>query len=166
MTGARPAGIDPSIVQPESRPDGSPLVQYEHRIRVLEAFQYPGSYTGAPAWISRDWLVYGDYDERRKIPAGPALQVPSPRHPTGTALCRKGDYIVKQEIILATGLDPEERVEVWERDEFERLFIPAPPKVDLTERPFGVTQEEWLALTPEERATVRANAIAKLGALA
>lgn len=100
------------------------VVAYEHRIRVLEAFHYPGVITGAPDWVDRNWLAYGDYDEKRKLPAGPALNVPTPRHPTGFALCRKGDYIVRQEIILAPGIPPAVQIEVWEKDDFERLFIP------------------------------------------
>jgi hypothetical protein len=114
-------------IAPVTSPSTVPAVggtTYEHRIRVVEVFHYAGSLRDAPGWISRDWIAYGDYDEKRKLPAGPALLVPTPRTPTGTTLCRNGDYVVKQEVLLARGLDPDEQIEVWEKDAFERLFIP------------------------------------------
>lgn len=118
-----PATPDPlNTGQP---PVASGALVYEHRIRVLEAFHYPGTYVGAPDWVSRDWLAYAEPDPARGLPAGPCLNVPTPRSPTGVAVCRKGDFIVRQEILLAAGLDPEIQVEVWPREEFERLFIPA-----------------------------------------
>jgi hypothetical protein len=46
-------------------------VSYESRIRILEAFRYPGSFRNAPDWIDRNWLGHGDWDPLRQIEPGP-----------------------------------------------------------------------------------------------
>jgi hypothetical protein len=128
----KPAPLPAATKAPLSPAADAPLSpvaahsRYIYRIRVLEAFHYMGSVQHAPPWVDRGWVAYGDYDERRRLPAGPALLVPTPRTPSGVTLARSGDYVVRQEIVLAHGLAPVEAVEVWERDEFERLFVPLP----------------------------------------
>jgi hypothetical protein len=110
-------------------PGQSGEIRYESRIRVLEAFQYPGNVTHAPAWIDRNWVGWGDWDPVRNIEAGPALRVPTARG--DVAIARPGDYVVKQEVILARGVPADIQVEVWNRDQFERNFIPDVPEASV-----------------------------------
>lgn len=95
---------------------------YESRISVLEAWQYPGSVAQAPPFIDRNWIGYHTGDEHH--PAQPCLYIPSPTRPGGVAIVYVGDYVVRQLTTLIDGLDPDETVEVWPKDDFERLFIP------------------------------------------
>lgn len=99
-------------------------IRYESRIRVLEAFQYPGHLKDAPSWVDLNWVGYGDWDPLRGIPPGPALRVPDVRG--GVVLARPGDYVVKQSVKLAHGVPDDVVVEVWSREAFEKTFIPAP----------------------------------------
>jgi len=105
------------------------LVTYRSRIAVVEAWRYPGSLTQAPPFIDRSWAAYVHDDELLGLPAGPALRVPvphstiSPAH-EGVKICRKGDYVVRQNVTIADGVDPEEVVDVWPKADFEKLFIP------------------------------------------
>jgi hypothetical protein len=99
-------------------------VRYESRIRISEAWQYNGVLAEAPAWVDRSWAAWDDGDGTRRILPGPALRVPSPTVPTGSKLCRRGDYVVRQEVTIALGLEPDIQVEVWPREEFERFFLP------------------------------------------
>jgi hypothetical protein len=62
--------------------------------------------------------------EERKIPPGPALRVPMAHGRETEKLCRKGDYVVRQEVTIALGLDPDVRLEVWPKEEFEKFFLP------------------------------------------
>ena len=101
-------------------------VRYESRIRVLEAYQYPGHLKDAPGWIDRSWAAYSDFDPLRGIPAGPALRVPLRNG--DFAMARPGDYTVRQEVILAHGVRPDVQVEVWPKESFERTFIPGEPE--------------------------------------
>ena len=109
------------IVANSPRPPG--LKRYRSRIRVVEAWQYLGSLRDAPEFVSRDWVSYAAYDPVKNIEPGPALRVPTSGAQV-EKLARSGDYIVRQEITLVDGLDAEEQVDVWSREEFERLFIP------------------------------------------
>lgn len=98
-------------------------VRYESRISIVEAWQYPGNLTGAPAWIDRNWIGYADEDDLRGIPAGPCLRVPSVADASAVVLCRVGDYVAMQSVQLA----PDAvivRVEVWAQEQFQKLFIP------------------------------------------
>ena len=109
------------------------LTRYESRIRIAEAWQYTGELASAPAWIDRSWAAWDDGDGSR--PQGPALRVPTASSQTGDKLCRRGDYIVRQEVTLALGVDPDLQIEVWAKDEFERFFLPqrlAPPQQLMT----------------------------------
>lgn len=98
-------------------------VRYESRIQILDAFQYPGSLVQAPAWVDRNWIGFGDYDQLRGIEPGPCLRVPLP---SGViALCRVGDYVCRQSVMLSQDQPIEIRLEVWEREQFVKLFVPA-----------------------------------------
>lgn len=98
-------------------------LRYESRIRVLEAFQYKGSLLEAPDWVDRNWMAHADFDPLRNIEAGPALRVPSLKG--DYSIVRPGDYVVRQEVVLAAGLDPDVQLECWPQESFERLFIPS-----------------------------------------
>lgn len=100
----------------------TPAAHYEARIQILDAFQYPGALKNAPDWVSRNWAAYADYDPIREMEAGPALRVPVP---SGLiAIARIGDYVCRQSVMLDPSLPPETRIEVWNRDQFEKLFVP------------------------------------------
>lgn len=112
----RPPSINspPEIISPSS-------VKYESRIKVLEAFRYPGSFRDAPQWVDRNWLAYGQYDPLRGIEPGPALSVPTS---SGVSvMARIGDYVVQQEFIIE-GERSVIQLEVWAADAFERTFMP------------------------------------------
>lgn len=96
---------------------------YESRIRILDAWQYPGNVATAPDYVDRNWIGFADPDELRHMPASPCLRVPL----SGTnivTICRPGDFVVRQETMMAPGIPSDIKVEVWERDQFQRLFIP------------------------------------------
>ena len=114
---------DNDIDMPSSRP-ATLSGRYESRIRILDAFQYPGNLATAPHWIDRNWVGYHpDYDPVRNIEPGPALRVPT-RGGDEMAWCRPGDYVVRQEVVLAHGIRPDVVIEVWPRESFEKNFIP------------------------------------------
>jgi len=99
-------------------------VRYESRIEVREAWQYPGFVQDAPRWIDRNWIGWADYDDLRHLPQGPCLRVPVEG---GLGVVRKGDYVVQQLVRSDDGSVPEHsRIEVWPREEFERLFVGLP----------------------------------------
>jgi hypothetical protein len=92
-------------------------VTYQSRIHVNEAWQYAGTLRDAPDFIDRNWVGFDD---------GPILRVPHYARPDGEqVICRVMDYVVRQEVKLAEGMPTMERIEVWPREEFERLFIPS-----------------------------------------
>lgn len=112
-------------------------VTYESRIRILEAFRYPGSFRNAPDWIDRNWLGHGDWDPLRQIEPGPALRVPVD---SGVVLARIGDYVVKQAVAIAPGVPDEVKLEVWPAETFQKLFLPKakssqPPTLELSSTP-------------------------------
>lgn len=113
---------DGDIISPRERRLVDGAVRYEGRIRIMEAFQYMGGLASAPEWIDRNWVGYGDHDDLRNIPAGPALRVPL--RSGNIAVARIGDYIVQQEVLLSAGMPTELRVEVWPKDDFEKNFLP------------------------------------------
>lgn len=126
-----PLVLDGELLPPggHSPPAGGGNVRYESRIRVLEAFQYRGTMKDAPDWVDRNWAGYGDWDPLRNIPAGPALRVPDRHGGDGAVvLARPGDYVVRQEIVLAHGIPPDVAIEVWAKETFEKTFIPTPEK--------------------------------------
>jgi hypothetical protein len=98
-------------------------LRYESRIEILDAFQYPGNVAKAPVWVDRNWIGWADMDDTRGIPAGPCLRVPTFRG--DVVLCRPGDYVCRQSVKI-TDDSHEIRLEVWTREQFERLFLPSP----------------------------------------
>lgn len=106
-------------------PDTDPThVKYESRIRILEAWQYNGGVAEAPEFIDRNWVGWSDYDAVRQMEPGPCLRVPIEGTSTVT-ICRPGDYVVRQETLLQPGMPTDEKREVWEKNQFQRLFIPS-----------------------------------------
>ena len=57
-----------------------------------------------------------------KIPVSRTISGPTPAD--GFKFCRIGDYVVRQNVTLVDGLEPEESLDVWPKDDFERLFLP------------------------------------------
>lgn len=112
-------GIIGDILAPE-RPSGP--VTYESRIRILDAWQYSGQVAGAPDWIDRNWIGWADEDPVRRMEASPCLRVPLGN---ASVLCRPGDYVVRQSTLFDNGLERLE-IEVWERAQFQRLFLAVP----------------------------------------
>ena len=110
-------------------PSPPPTVTYRSRISVVEAWRYPGQLAQAPQFIDRSWTAWAEATIDGK-PAGPALRIPVTRSISGpppidgTKLCRIGDYVVRQNVTLVDGLEPEEHLDVWPKDDFERLFMP------------------------------------------
>ena len=94
----------------------------------MEAWRYPGQLATAPGFIDRSWTAWADATIDGK-PAGPALKIPitgsfsGPTPPDGAKLCRIGDYVVRQMVSIIDNLE-EEALDVWPKEEFERLFIP------------------------------------------
>jgi hypothetical protein len=130
------------------------LTTYQSRIRIVEAWRYPGTFRDAPEFIDRNWAAYGDYDDERKIEAGPCLRLPA-NTPTGEKLARKGDYVVRQEIQLTSDLPGDIEVDVWPAEQFERLFIPVaerPTKSFSPSEPAVPTMTPQSAAAPEEAA--------------
>ena len=132
-TAATPAPADrgseapaPVAAQPTA-PLEAPVVTYRSRISVVEAWRYPGSLSSAPDFIDRSWTGWADEDQLIGKPSGPALRVPVPRsitYPEGMRLCRVGDYVVRQTVCLMDGVDSDVMVDVWPKEEFERMFMP------------------------------------------
>lgn len=124
-TGSRASRlVDGEVLHPQT-------VRYEARIQILEAWQYLNSLTNAPDWVDRNWIGYAEADEANKLPAGPAIRVPTA---AGIVLARRGDFICKQEVRITAEIAGEIRIEVWQREVFERLFLPihASPKQELS----------------------------------
>jgi len=100
-------------------------ITYKSRISILSAWRYPGVLADAPEWIDRSWTSWGEYDLQRKLEAGPALRVPtsSLASPQVEKLARIGDYVVRQNVAVAYDWE-ETGIDVWTKEEFERLFVP------------------------------------------
>jgi hypothetical protein len=113
----------------DSAPTPPPTVTYRSRISIAEAWRYPGQLASAPDFIDRVWTAWAEATIDGK-PAGPALRIPvtrsisGPIPSDGTKLCRIGDYVVRQMVTLVDGLEAEETLDVWPKDDFERLFMP------------------------------------------
>lgn len=97
---------------------------YTSRIEIMDAWQYTGLVGDAPEWVDRNWVGYADQpDLIRDIPPGPCLRVPTYRG--DVVVTRPGDYIVQQ-TMKSTDKDAsgdQLRMEVWGREDFERLFV-------------------------------------------
>lgn len=103
--------------------------RYESRITIIDAYQYPGNVAAAPQWVDRNWVAWADEDMLRQIPAGPALRVPTYYASSGEhVICRVGDYVARQEVRLLAGEPGEIKLEVWAKEQFERIFLPIPSK--------------------------------------
>ncbi len=113
--------LEGDILPPDDQPaPGKP--RYEQRIRIVEAWQFVEGIARSPSWVDKNWAAWGDEDLLRDIPAGPSIRVPGPG---GATICRHGDYIARQMMTLVPGMPPEERIEVWPRESFEKFFIRA-----------------------------------------
>jgi hypothetical protein len=120
----QPAFVDPEILN-------SGLVTYESRIRVLDAWQYAGSVPRtAPVFIDRNWIGFADYDPVRDLPASPVLRVPIEGSGGTLAICRPGDFVVRQAVSMGDGMPDDVRVEVWEEQQFFKMFVPKYVHVD------------------------------------
>ena len=82
---------------------------------VLDAYQFTGRIHDAPEWVDRNWIGQND---KAKEETGTPLVVDVP----GIGVCRVGDYIVLQDV-LQEDHSRQSRVEIYKRDDFERLFI-------------------------------------------
>jgi hypothetical protein len=122
--GSRPAAAVP--LTGEIMPRNA---RYEARITILDAFHYPGSLRDAPDWVDRNWVGYGDDDPMRGIVAGPCLRVPTFNRMGDVVLARVGDYVTRQEVRLAPGVPGDIRVEVWAKEQFEKMFLPVPDRL-------------------------------------
>jgi len=125
----RRSADDPTIVEPLDGdidpPPKHSYTAYESRIRILEAWQYPARIPpDAPGWVDRNWISWSEYDEVRGIEAGPCLRVPLASGEV--AVCRKGDYVCRQEVLMLADFPGDVRVEVWPCAQFEKLFMPKP----------------------------------------
>lgn len=92
-------------------------MSYVQRISVVSAYHFDGHVQTAPAWVDRNWLAWNDLarDERG---TGIVLELP------GVGICRVGDYIVQQDVLI-DGLGTRvAQLAVYDRDEFERMFLP------------------------------------------
>lgn len=117
--------LDGEIIPKATPPVGSTV--YESRIRILEAWQYPGSVPKtAPAYIDRNWIGWADPDPVRGREGSPCLRIPASDQPSTVVICRPGDFVVRQEVQMAPGFPSAEKVEVWEEEQFARLFIANP----------------------------------------
>lgn len=103
----------------------SDAVRYEARIQIIDAWRYPGSLSGAPDWIDRNWAGYGDDDVLRSIPSGPCLRVPSHSDPREVVLARVGDFVCRQSVALDNDAF-EMRTDVWTAEQFMKIWIARP----------------------------------------
>jgi hypothetical protein len=103
---------------------GRPLQRYESRITIVEAWQYPGPMTNAPEWVDKNWIGFAGDDQVRGIPAGGCLRVPLHGRDGDVVLCRIGDYITQQEVKL-DARNSDLRIDVWPREHFQKMFMPA-----------------------------------------
>lgn len=136
--GAELAGSVPEIfgeLIPPTKPNPH-AVRYEARITIVDAYQYSGALKDAPDWVDRNWAAYADnFDPLRQLEPGPALRVPTYRG--DTVLCRVGDYVARQEVKITADQPGEIKIEVWEKEQFQRIFMP----VEKTPvRPYGASE--------------------------
>jgi hypothetical protein len=126
MPKPEPKTPEPKIIEGEilspSRPGNIP--RYESRIRILDAWQYTGAVHTAPDYVDRNWIGWaGEYDRLRKLEPGPCIRVPVAGDESAVVLCRVGDYVVHEEILGDDG-SIDVKIEVWEQEQFNRLFLP------------------------------------------
>jgi hypothetical protein len=138
----------------------------EHRIRITEAWQYPGYAHSAPDWIDRNWIGYADHDPVRGIEPGPCLRIPGCEGAIGVTICRIGDWVARQQV-TADDQTTRDTLAVWPREQFERFFVnvrglspearvPTPPPRDASPPilPIAGLQEQDLAPLNDARKTI------------
>lgn len=91
--------------------------KYVQRVTVTEAYQFTGRVQAAPPWIDRNWLSF-DEASKDETGVGIVLEVP------GTGICRIGDYIVQQKVMMDQQGYSMDRIAVYSRDDFEKMFLP------------------------------------------
>jgi hypothetical protein len=134
--GSVPTEMPPFSPPMEIIPPNAHSVRYEARISIVDAYQYPGNLKDAPGWVDRNWAAYADnFDPLRQLEPGPALRVPTYRG--DTVLCRVGDYVARQEVKLTADQPGEIKIEVWEKEQFQRIFMPV-EKAPI--RPYGAKE--------------------------
>ena len=94
---------------------GASVKRWLQRIVVLDAYQFDGHVQTAPQWVDRNWLMFSDA-AKNEVGVGTVLNVP------GIGDCRVGDYIVLQDVLEEDGARVS-KVEIYKRQDFERLFI-------------------------------------------
>lgn len=119
---------------------GANTTRYESRIRIAEAWQYNGQLATAPGWVDRSWAAWGDADSLRGLEQGPALRVPTVGQ-VAEKVARVGDYVVRQEVTIALGVEPDIQIEVWEKENFEKFFLPSHPEVLKAEKDENAAQQ-------------------------
>lgn len=106
-----------------TKSDAPGTYSFESRIKILDAYQFTGQAATAPDWVDKNMVGYADYDAVRGIEAGPCLRVPT-GHMDDMTLCRIGDFIVRQEVDMGPGYEPDVKIEVWDQMQFLKMFVP------------------------------------------
>lgn len=96
---------------------------FESRIKILDAYQFMGAVATAPAWVDRNMVGFADYDQVRGLPPGPCLRVPT-GFGEDVVICRVGDFITRQEVLMDEDHEPEVKIEVWDQMQFLKMFMP------------------------------------------
>lgn len=142
---AEAPALSGDILTPQPRIPTQGVV-YESRIRVLEAWQYPGRVPpDAPAFVDRNWIGWAGYDAVRQKDESPCLRVPVTGQAWTVTICRPGDFVVRQEVQLGPGLPSDIKIEVWEEEQFARLFMPVRAEKDGTTSTLPPTPEPTFA---------------------
>ncbi len=90
--------------------------KYIHRITIADAYQFDGRVQTAPPWIDRNWLSFDD-KAMDETGVGIVLDVPL------IGICRRGDYVVQQSVIMDETGYAVDRLAVYAKDDFERIFL-------------------------------------------
>ena len=102
---------------PRTEPHPVAGVKYVQRVTVAEAYQFNGRVQSAPLWVDRNWL---SFDEAAKDETGVGIVLDLP----GVGICRIGDYIVQQKVLMDDTGYTIDRVAVYSKDDFEKMFLP------------------------------------------
>ena len=80
----------PTDIRP---PEGAPLgrIRFTQRVRVVDGFQYRGTFDNVPDWVERTWLNY-DGHPPDGYDVGPSIKLPD-----GTRV-RMQDWLVLEEV--------------------------------------------------------------------
>jgi hypothetical protein len=93
------------------------VVSYVQRVTVTEAYQFNGRVQSAPEFVDRNWLSF-DEVSKEETGVGIVLELP------GIGICRIGDYIVRQSVLMDDTGYSIDRVAVYSKDNFEKMFLP------------------------------------------